>query len=75
MALNRQIWYSSLPTKDETSAESTATSRIRIMYTRLLGLVYTLKQSRKSLRIFNKKIADFQQFKFFTKLKTFKTHF
>ena len=27
------------------------------------------------MRIFKKKIADFQEIRFFTKLKTFKTHF
>ena len=58
------------------------------IYTRFLGrfapifylncehvlFVYILKQSRKNLRIFKKKFADFQEFFFFTKLKTFKTH-
>jgi len=33
------------------------------------------KTKKKILRIFKTKIADFQEFNFFTKLKTFKTHF
>ena len=38
-------------------------------------LVYILKQRRKKFCGFKKKFADFQEFKLFTKLKTFKTHF
>jgi len=38
--------------------------------------VYILKQRRKKFCGFlKKKFADFQEFNFFTKLKTFKTHF
>ena len=32
-------------------------------------------KKKKILRIFKKEFADFQEFKFLTKLKTFKTHF
>ena len=33
------------------------------------------KKEEKNFADFMKKIADFQEFDFFTKLKTFKTHF
>ena len=37
--------------------------------------VYILKQRRKIFSDLKKKFADFQEINFFTKLKTFKTHF
>ena len=37
--------------------------------------LFTFKKEEKNFADFMKKIADFQEFDFFTKLKTFETHF